>query len=114
MSALDEFVDELRQARRRLGVGQREVAEMVGVTQGSLANWEKHHRPPTAEHLQAWASALGVVIPPGVKARPARLAACGTRSGYLRHRRLREPACRACTDANAAYRRERKASGGAS
>lgn len=114
MSALDDFVDELRQARLRLGVGQREVAEMVGVTQGSLANWEKHHRPPTAEHLQAWASALGVVIPPGVKAKPAPVAVCGTRSGYHRHVARREPTCDACRDANAADRRERKAAEGTS
>lgn len=108
------FVDELRSVRIRLGFGQREVAEAVGVGQATLCNWERHHGPPTAENLQAWASALGVVIPPGVKAKPGALAACGTRSGYHRHQGLGEPACRACRDANAAYRRQYKASGGTS
>lgn len=36
--------------------------------------------------------------------RPARIAECGTRSGYLRHRKvLKEDACTPCKKANTAY-----------
>lgn len=37
------------------------------------------------------------------------IAVCGTRNGYRRHQRLSEPACQACLDAAAAYRRFRYA-----
>lgn len=32
---------------------------------------------------------------------------CGTQSGYVRHARLKEDACRPCKDAHAAYNRGR-------
>lgn len=42
--------------------------------------------------------------------RPRReLAPCGTPGAYKRHTRLKEPTDRACRDANAAYKRERRA-----
>ncbi len=40
---------------------------------------------------------------------PERVALCGTQSGYARHRRLGEGACKACLAANADARRRSKA-----
>ena len=45
----------------------------------------------------------------GLGAEPRGPAKCGTRSGYNRHRRNGEDACRACKDAEAAARRAYKA-----
>lgn len=46
-------------------------------------------------------------LPPDRRDGP--VAECGTRSGYSRHRRNGEDACRACKDANAARSRGHKA-----
>jgi WhiB family transcriptional regulator, redox-sensing transcriptional regulator len=40
------------------------------------------------------------------RGRPA--ARCGTRGGYMHHRRLNEKPCEACRDAHRAYNRERE------
>lgn len=52
-------IAELRKAR---GMGQLEVAEALGVTQGAVAAWELGRNIPTADKLPALARLLGVKI----------------------------------------------------
>ncbi|WP_038059368.1 XRE family transcriptional regulator [Thermus amyloliquefaciens] len=51
-----DLAAKLRQARDRLGLSQDEVAQALGVSRESLAQWERGDRLPPALHLQrlAW------------------------------------------------------------
>jgi transcriptional regulator with XRE-family HTH domain len=51
--------DHVRQARQKRGLLQREVAELIGVTKETVANWEKGHTQPTVHDLPAVTRFLG-------------------------------------------------------
>ena len=87
---------------RRLS--QRVLAERVGVSQPTLSDWESGRSKPLRERAEQWARGLDVVLPVEVLAslRP-RYAACGTDSGYQRHRRLGTDRCGPCIRAHAVY-----------
>ena len=48
-----------RERRERLGLTQGQLAERLGVDQGTVAHWELGTRKPRLDLLQAWAEALG-------------------------------------------------------
>ena len=56
----EEVVDYLRLERVRQRVYQREIAEVVGVTQPQVSQWEMGVWTPKVENLFAWADALGL------------------------------------------------------
>lgn len=47
-----------RRRREELGLTQSQLAERLGIWQGSLANWELGKREPRSTELRAWARAL--------------------------------------------------------
>lgn len=49
-----------RETRERLGLTQEQLAERLGVDQGTVAHWELGTRQPRLSSLQAWAKALGL------------------------------------------------------
>lgn len=50
----------IRELRTRRGLLQRELAEMAGVTESAVRNYELGLRTPRPQHLEAIARALGV------------------------------------------------------
>ena len=50
----------IRELRTRRGFLQRELAEMAGVTESAVRNYELGLRTPRPQHLEALARALGV------------------------------------------------------
>lgn len=50
----------IRELRTRRGLLQRELAEMAGVTESAVRNYELGLRAPRPQHLEALARALGV------------------------------------------------------
>ena len=50
----------IRELRTRRGLLQRELAEMAGVTESAVRNYELGLRTPRPQHLEALARALGV------------------------------------------------------
>jgi transcriptional regulator with XRE-family HTH domain len=48
-----------RERREQLGLTQEQLAERLGVDQGTIAHWELGTRQPRLAKLQAWADALG-------------------------------------------------------
>ena len=50
----------IRELRMRRGLLQRELAEMAGVTESAVRNYELGLRTPRPRHLEALAKALGV------------------------------------------------------
>lgn len=60
---LDALVRELRIARSGRGdLSQRVLAERVGVSSGSIVDWEVGRDSPTMFHLIRWAHALSLVL----------------------------------------------------
>ena len=51
----------IRELRTRRGLLQRELAEMAGVTESAVRNYELGLRTPRPQHLEAIARALGAV-----------------------------------------------------
>jgi transcriptional regulator with XRE-family HTH domain len=49
----------IREARKRAGLTQREVAEILGTTQAVVARWEKGRNSPTFERLSQAIRACG-------------------------------------------------------
>ncbi len=54
------YLDELQALRKRRGLSQAKLAELVGVEQPTIQRWEKGKRLPDLDSLQALAKALGV------------------------------------------------------
>lgn len=56
MVSVTDLAHKLRKARERLGFSQEEVAQALGISRESLAQWERGERLPAALHLQrlAW------------------------------------------------------------
>jgi transcriptional regulator with XRE-family HTH domain len=48
----------IRSARRRAGLSQVELADLLGVRQSSISQWERGSTRPSTMHLLALASAL--------------------------------------------------------
>jgi transcriptional regulator with XRE-family HTH domain len=50
----------IREARKRAGMSQTQLAELVGVDQSGVSRIERGERPVTVDMLKAIARALGV------------------------------------------------------
>jgi transcriptional regulator with XRE-family HTH domain len=56
----DEFAARLRELREEKGWTQAELAERVGVSAHTVAQWERSRREPSWNNVVAMADALGV------------------------------------------------------
>jgi transcriptional regulator with XRE-family HTH domain len=72
MSSIALKIGALVKRRHDLGLSQRELDKMVGVSDCMIAKWEAGHRSPTAESLEKWAAALGMTVELVVSGRPKR------------------------------------------
>jgi transcriptional regulator with XRE-family HTH domain len=52
----------IRSARRRAGLSQVELAELVGVRQSSVSQWERGSTKPSTVHLLTLAARLGCTL----------------------------------------------------
>ncbi len=52
----------IRKARKAQGYTQQRLAELVGITQGAVSQWEKGETRPAVKMLPALSKALGVPI----------------------------------------------------
>lgn len=52
--------DRLRKARELTGMDQSQFAEAIGVSRGSVSNYERSEAPPRPIVIRAWALATGV------------------------------------------------------
>jgi site-specific DNA recombinase len=65
--------DHLRRRRLELGLLQRQVAEQLGVAQGTMHNWEKNRCQPRVQHMPAVVRFLGYTPPVATDSWAARL-----------------------------------------
>jgi transcriptional regulator with XRE-family HTH domain len=59
MSEQNYLSEAIRSARRRAGLSQVELAELLGVRQSSVSQWERGSTKPSTMHLLALAAKLG-------------------------------------------------------
>jgi len=59
MSEQMHLSEAIRSARRRAGLSQVELAELLGVRQSSVSQWERGSTKPSTVHLLALAAKLG-------------------------------------------------------
>ena len=52
----------LQRMRKKKGISQKEFADALGVTQGTVSAWESGRWDPTVENLRAVAKVLGVTV----------------------------------------------------
>ena len=52
----------IKEARKALGLTQEQLAKLVGVTQGTVAQWECGLTHPSFENLKRVAAALNVSV----------------------------------------------------
>lgn len=52
----------LIESRKRAGYSQRELAEIIGVSQPTIANFERHENDPRLSTLRRYALAVGAEI----------------------------------------------------
>ena len=52
----------LRRIRKERRVSQNDLAQSIGVTQGTVSNWETGHMMPTLENLIAIAKFFGCKV----------------------------------------------------
>lgn len=52
----------LKEIRRRFGLSQEQLAEMLEVSRQSLTKWESDSALPDTKHLQEFANIFGVTI----------------------------------------------------
>jgi transcriptional regulator with XRE-family HTH domain len=57
----------LQRIRKEKGMSQKELADALGVTQGTVSAWESGRWDPTVENLRAVAKVLGVTVDELVK-----------------------------------------------
>lgn len=62
LDAQDYLARELAKLRIKLGITQPMLAERLGVTRTTLANWEGGIRRPSHERLRTWAHELGADV----------------------------------------------------
>ncbi len=53
--------DHVRRRRLDLGLLQREVATLLGVSKSTMEGWERNRHPPTLKHIPAVVEFLGYV-----------------------------------------------------
>ncbi|MDD3926411.1 MAG: helix-turn-helix transcriptional regulator [bacterium] len=58
---LDTIGDHIRKKRLEMKLMQSQVAEIIGVTENSITNWEKHRTTPAFWHLPKIIEFLGYV-----------------------------------------------------
>jgi transcriptional regulator with XRE-family HTH domain len=58
MSDQGSLSEAIRAARRRAGLSQAELAELLGVRQSSVSQWERGSTRPSTVHLLALTAAL--------------------------------------------------------
>jgi transcriptional regulator with XRE-family HTH domain len=58
MSEQSYLSEAIRAARRRAGLSQAELAELLGVRQSSVSQWERGSTRPSTVHLLALTAAL--------------------------------------------------------
>jgi transcriptional regulator with XRE-family HTH domain len=56
------LVSALVDRRKELGLSQRQLDQMIGVSESMVAKWESGMRFPTTKSLERWASALGFQV----------------------------------------------------
>lgn len=56
------IVDKLVQRRKRLGITQAELADMLSISQSTVAGFESETSDPTLRSMQRYARALGARI----------------------------------------------------
>lgn len=61
----------IKSIREEAGLTQAGLAEIAGVTQQAVSNWENGDRQPRVEHLPRIADALGVSIDELVRGKEA-------------------------------------------
>lgn len=57
-----DMAERLRFLRKRAGLSQGEVANLIGVTQQALSNWERGFRPPNRENLLRLAKVYNTTV----------------------------------------------------
>lgn len=75
---LSQLVQFLRDRRLTLGLNQIEVANLLGVSNSTISNYERGSRKPEIEELRAWGRVLGYDLKiewvrSGMSATPERL-----------------------------------------
>jgi len=58
----NELICQLIARREKLKISQRQLGEIIGVTDYLLSKWEGGHRRPTGFLLWCWAESLGVKL----------------------------------------------------
>ena len=58
-----DFSERLRFLRTQKGLSQKKVADLSGLSQASIYQWEKGTRKPKYEQLQKLAKSLGTTVP---------------------------------------------------
>lgn len=54
--------DVIREARRKLGLNQTELAEQMGVTQSAVSHWENGETMPTPRQIPRLAEVLNIKV----------------------------------------------------
>lgn len=54
--------DVIREARRRIGLNQTELAERMGVTQAAVSHWENGETMPTPRQIPRLAEVLKIKV----------------------------------------------------
>ena len=57
-----DFTRNLKQARHKIGISQKELAGRIGVAQGTIGNWETGTREPKLSQLEDIARALKTTL----------------------------------------------------
>jgi DNA-binding transcriptional regulator YiaG len=57
-----QLIASLRRRRESIGLSQKKLGEMIGITDYLLAKWEGNHRRPSGFLLWCWAEALDVKL----------------------------------------------------
>ena len=58
-----DFSEQLRTLRTQKGISQQKLADLSGISQASIYQWEKGTRKPKYEQLQKLSKALGTTVP---------------------------------------------------
>lgn len=53
------FADRLKKNRKKANLTQKKIAELIGISQGSYANWENGKREPSLENVVKLSKILG-------------------------------------------------------
>jgi transcriptional regulator with XRE-family HTH domain len=56
------LVSYLVRERQRQGKSQRDIVRAVGVSLGSISEWERHLKDPSVSNMMKWAKALDCTL----------------------------------------------------